>query len=178
VKLSLDGKIVLGFFGSFYPYEGLDILLDAIALLRQERNDIAVILAGGGPAEEELKWQALRLGIEDCTTFLGLGYVGLPMAAIMATRGIEVVGVDVTPSVVAEINEGGIHIVEPGLDIVVRGAVAAGKLHATATPEPADAFIIAVPTPFKDGYVPDVSYCEAAARAIAPVVKAGDLVGA
>jgi PEP-CTERM/exosortase A-associated glycosyltransferase len=71
VKLGLDGKIVLGFFGSFYPYEGLDILLDAIALLRHERDDIAVILAGGGPAEEELKWQALRLGIEDCVTFLG-----------------------------------------------------------------------------------------------------------
>jgi UDP-N-acetyl-D-mannosaminuronate dehydrogenase len=87
---------------------------------------------------------------------LGLGYVGLPMAAIMAARGIEVIGVDVTPSVVAKINEGGIHIVEPGLDIVVRGAVGAGKLRATATPEPADAFIIAVPTPFKDGYVPDV----------------------
>jgi len=107
---------------------------------------------------------------------LGLGYVGLPMAAIMATRGIEVVGVDVNPAVVARINEGGIHIVEPGLDIVVRGAVSAGRLHATATPEPADAFIIAVPTPFKDGYVPDISYCEAAARAIAPALKTGNLV--
>ena len=71
VKLGLEDKIVLGFFGSFYPYEGLDILLDAIALLRHERDDIAVILAGGGPVEEELKWQALRLGIEDCVTFLG-----------------------------------------------------------------------------------------------------------
>lgn len=71
VKLGLEGKIVLGFFGSFYAYEGLDILLDAIALLRHERNDIAVILAGGGPVEEALKWQALRLGIEDCVTFLG-----------------------------------------------------------------------------------------------------------
>ena len=107
---------------------------------------------------------------------LGLGYVGLPMAAIMATRGIEVIGVDVNPHVVAKINEGGIHIVEPGLDIVVRGAVSAGKLRATAAPETADAFIIAVPTPFKDNYVPDVSYCEAAARAIAPALKAGDLV--
>ncbi len=107
---------------------------------------------------------------------LGLGYVGLPMAAIMAARGIEVIGVDVNPAVVAKINEGGIHIVEPGLDIVVRGAVAAGKLRATTTPEPADAFIIAVPTPFKDGYIPDVTYCEAAARAIAPALKTGDLV--
>jgi UDP-N-acetyl-D-mannosaminuronic acid dehydrogenase len=107
---------------------------------------------------------------------LGLGYVGLPMAAIMATRGIEVIGVDVNRSVVERINAGGIHIVEPGLDIVVRGAVAAGNLRAAATPEPAEAFIIAVPTPFKDGYVPDMRYCEEAARAIAPVLKTGDLV--
>lgn len=70
-KLGLEGKFVLGFFGSFDPYEGLDILLDAIALLRHERDDIAVILAGAGPAEEELKWQALRLGVEDCVNFLG-----------------------------------------------------------------------------------------------------------
>ena len=107
---------------------------------------------------------------------LGLGYVGLPMAAIMAARGIEVIGVDVNKAAVEKINAGGIHIVEPGLDIVVRGAVAAGNLRATDAPETADAFIIAVPTPFKEGYVPDLKYCEAAARAIAPVLKAGDLV--
>lgn len=70
-KHGLHDKIVLGFLGSFYPYEGLDILLDAIALLRRERDDIAQLLAGGGPAEEELKWQTLRLGIEDVVTFLG-----------------------------------------------------------------------------------------------------------
>jgi glycosyltransferase involved in cell wall biosynthesis len=70
-KLGLEGKIVLGFFGSFHPFEGLDILFDAIAMLRHERNDIAVILAGGGPVEEQLKWQTLRLGLEDCVTFLG-----------------------------------------------------------------------------------------------------------
>jgi PEP-CTERM/exosortase A-associated glycosyltransferase len=70
-KLGLQDKIVLGFLGSFYPYEGLDILLDAVAMLRRERDDIALLLAGGGPAEEELKWQALRLGIEDVVTFVG-----------------------------------------------------------------------------------------------------------
>ncbi len=107
---------------------------------------------------------------------LGLGYVGLPMAAVMATRGIEVIGIDVNKSVVEKINAGGIHIVEPGLDIVVRGAVAAGNLRASLTPEPAEAFIIAVPTPFKENNVPDMRYCEEAARAIAPVLKAGDLV--
>lgn len=70
-KHGLEGKIVLGFFGSLNRYEGLDILFDAIALLRRERDDIAVILAGGGPTEEELKWQTLRLDIEDRVSFLG-----------------------------------------------------------------------------------------------------------
>ena len=70
-KHGLQGKIVLGFLGSFYPYEGLDILLDAVALLRRERDDIALLLAGGGPAEDELKWQCFRLGIEDVVTFVG-----------------------------------------------------------------------------------------------------------
>lgn len=69
--LGLGGKIVLGFLGSFYLYEGLDVLLDAVALLRHERDDIALVLAGAGPAEEALKWQALRLGIEDAVTFVG-----------------------------------------------------------------------------------------------------------
>jgi glycogen synthase len=70
-KHGLQEKFVLGFLGSFYPYEGLDILLDAVALLRRERDDIALLLAGGGPAEEELKWQTLRLGIEDVVSFVG-----------------------------------------------------------------------------------------------------------
>jgi PEP-CTERM/exosortase A-associated glycosyltransferase len=70
-KLGLNDRIVLGFLGSFYPYEGLDLLLDAVALLRRERHDIALLLAGGGPAEEALKWQALRLGIEDAVSFVG-----------------------------------------------------------------------------------------------------------
>ena len=98
------------------------------------------------------------------------------MAAIMAARGIEVIGVDVTPSVVDKINEGGIHIVEPDLDIVVRGAVGAGKLRATATPEPADAFIIAVPTPFKDGYVARCQLLRSRRARDRAGLKAGDLV--
>jgi glycogen synthase len=70
-KLGLQEKIVLGFLGSFYPYEGIDILLDAIALLRHEREDLALVLAGGGPAEDALKWQMLRLGMEGAVSFVG-----------------------------------------------------------------------------------------------------------
>jgi len=107
---------------------------------------------------------------------LGLGYVGLPTAAVFASRGVDVLGVDVNPATVETINAGGVHIVEPDLDILVNGAVATGKLRAAAAPEPADAFIVAVPTPFTEDRKPDLSYVDAAADAIAPVLKAGDLV--
>lgn len=112
---------------------------------------------------------------------VGLGYIGLPTAAVFAGRKVEVVGVDVNPHAVATINRGEIHITEPDLDIVVRAVVAEGYLRATATPEPAEAFLIAVPTPFArsadgNGRIPDLSYIEAAARAVAPVLKSGDLV--
>lgn len=108
---------------------------------------------------------------------IGLGYIGLPTAAMFASRKIEVVGVDVNPHTVETINRGEIHIIEPDLDIVVQATVAQGYLRATTKPEPADAFLIAVPTPFKgDNHDPDLSYIEAAAQAIAPVLKAGDLV--
>lgn len=109
-------------------------------------------------------------------TMIGLGYIGLPTAAIMASRGLEVVGVDVNQQVVDIINQGKIHIVEPDLDIVVRSVVQTGQLKATTIPEPADAFLIAVPTPFKDGHQPDLSYIEAAAKTIAPVLAKGNLV--
>src|SRR5260221_9211017 len=79
----------------------------------------------------------------------GLGYVGLPVSAAFASRGFEVIGVEVQPSIVETINTGRIHIVEPDLDMLVQAAVSAGKLRATLKPEGADAFIIAVPTPFK-----------------------------
>lgn len=107
---------------------------------------------------------------------IGLGYIGLPTAAIIASRGIDVIGVDVSQHAVDTINQGKIHIVEPDLDIIVRSAVQIGKLKATITPEPADAFMIAVPTPFKDDHQPDLSYIEAAAKAIAPVLEKGNLV--
>ncbi|TKF22571.1 UDP-N-acetyl-D-mannosamine dehydrogenase [Vibrio genomosp. F6] len=108
---------------------------------------------------------------------IGLGYIGLPTAAVIASRGIDVIGVDVNQHAVDTINKGEIHIVEPDLDIVVRSAVMTGKLKATVTPESADAFLVAVPTPFKgDNHEPDLSYIEAAAKAIAPVLEKGNLV--
>lgn len=108
---------------------------------------------------------------------IGLGYIGLPTAAMFASRKVKVIGVDVNLKAVETINRGEIHIVEPDLDIAVHAAVTEGFLHATTTPEPADAFLIAVPTPFRgDDHDPDLSYIEAAARAIAPVLQAGNLV--
>ncbi|MEZ2353950.1 UDP-N-acetyl-D-mannosamine dehydrogenase [Caballeronia sp. RCC_10] len=107
---------------------------------------------------------------------VGLGYIGLPTAADFAARRKKVIGVDVNKHAVDTINRGEIHIVEPELDMLVQAAVAQGNLQAFTTPQPADAFLIAVPTPFSDGHKPDLSYIEAASRAIAPVLKKGDLV--
>lgn len=107
---------------------------------------------------------------------IGLGYIGLPTAAVFASRKKQVIGVDVNQKAVDTINHGGIHIVEPDLDMVVCAAVTEGYLRATTTPEPADAFLIAVPTPFKGDHEPDLSYIESASKAIAPVLKKGDLV--
>lgn len=107
---------------------------------------------------------------------VGLGYIGLPTAALMASRGLEVIGVDVNQSTVDTINAGNVHIVEPDLDIVVRSTVTTGNLRATTVMEKADAFLVAVPTPFKDDHVPDLKYIESAASMIAPVLEAGNLV--
>lgn len=107
---------------------------------------------------------------------IGLGYIGLPTAAMFASRKIKVIGVDVNPLAVETINKGKVHIVEPGLDMVVHAAVTEGYLQATTEPVPADAFLIAVPTPFKADHEPDLSYIEAASKAIAPVLKKGNLV--
>ena len=107
---------------------------------------------------------------------IGLGYVGLPTAAILAGRGVNVIGVDTNPGTVERINRGEIHIVEPDLDIMVRSAVQGGTLRATDKPEAADAFIIAVPTPFAEGHKPNLDYIRAAADSIAPALKQGDLV--
>jgi len=108
---------------------------------------------------------------------IGLGYIGLPTAAVFASRKVSVVGVDINQQAVDTINRGEIHIVEPELDIVVRSTVSEGYLRATTVPEAADAFLIAVPTPFiGDNHDPDLSYIESACKAISPVLKAGDLV--
>ncbi|NLS07855.1 UDP-N-acetyl-D-mannosamine dehydrogenase [Rhizobium sp. P32RR-XVIII] len=108
---------------------------------------------------------------------IGLGYIGLPTAALFASRKIEVIGVDVNSKVVDTINRGQIHLVEPDLDILVHSVVHEGYLRATLQPAPAEAFLIAVPTPFKsEAHDPDLSYIEAAAKAIAPVLRSGNLV--
>ncbi len=107
---------------------------------------------------------------------IGLGYIGLPTAAVFASRKKKVIGVDVNQKAVDTINRGEIHIVEPDLDMVVHAAVTEGYLKAVTTPEPADAFLIAVPTPFKGDHEPDLGYIESASKAIAPVLKKGDLV--
>lgn len=107
---------------------------------------------------------------------IGLGYIGLPTAAVIASRGIEVIGIDVSEKAVDTINQGKVHIVEPDLDMVVQAAVTMGKLRASLTPEPAEAFMIAVPTPFKEGKQPDLSYIQKAAEAIAPVLEKGNLI--
>lgn len=107
---------------------------------------------------------------------IGLGYIGLPTAAVIASRGIKVCGVDVSSKTVDTINQGDIHIVEPDLDIIVRGAVMTETLRASLTPEPSDVFIVAVPTPFTGDHQPDLSYIQSAARAIAPVLAEGNLI--
>jgi len=107
---------------------------------------------------------------------IGLGYIGLPTAAAFASRQKKVIGIDVNTRAVDTINRGEIHIVEPDLDRVVKAAVEGGYLRAATQPEPADAFLIAVPTPFQGNYQPDMSYVRAAAESVAPVLKRGDLV--
>ena len=109
-------------------------------------------------------------------SIFGLGYIGLPTATLFAARKKRVIGVDISQHVVDTINNGHIHIVEPDLDMLVSAAVTAGYLSATTVPLPAEAFLIAVPTPFKENHEPDLSFIEAAAKAIAPVLAKGNLV--
>ena len=108
---------------------------------------------------------------------IGLGYIGLPTAAVLASRKVQVIGVDINQKAVDTINRGEIHIVEPELDILVQATVKEGYLRATTTPERADAFIMAVPTPFKgDDHEPNLDYIEVATRALAKVLEKGNLV--
>lgn len=109
-------------------------------------------------------------------TVLGLGYIGLPTASVLATHGCTVHGVDISDHVVGIINKGDIHIEEPGLKTLVQAAINSGNLRAWTKPQPADVYILAVPTPITGEKSADLSCVEAAARAIVPILKQGDLV--
>lgn len=108
--------------------------------------------------------------------FIGLGYIGLPSAAVAATHGYEVIGVDVNESIVEKINKGEIHIVEPYLSEIVKDVVSRGLLKAVTLPQPADAFFIVVPTPFKEGHIPDTTYVENAVWSVIPYLREGNLL--
>lgn len=107
--------------------------------------------------------------------FMGLGYIGLPTAIIAAKHGIEIIGVDINPKVVELTNKGHLHIIEPGMEEMLQEVVKSGALRASTTPEVADAYFMVVPTPFKGNHEPDISYVEAATRAVLPLLKEGDL---
>lgn len=113
----------------------------------------------------------------DKISVFGLGYIGLPTAAMFASHGVKTVGVDINPDIINKINKGEIHIVEPDLDLAVQKAVASSNLRATLEPEPADVFLVTVPTPFTgDTYEADLSYVRSAAEMIAKVLVPGNLV--
>ena len=107
---------------------------------------------------------------------VGLGYIGLPTAALLANNGYNVHGVDVVQSTVDTINQGKIHIIEPGLEDFVKKAVDNGKLKAGTRPKKSDVFIVAVPTPFREGFVPNLDYVISACKSIAPFIRNGDIV--
>lgn len=107
--------------------------------------------------------------------FMGLGYIGLPTSIIAAKHGVQVLGVDINPKVVDMTNQGRLHIIEPGLEEMLQEVVGAGTFRAALRPEESDAYFMVVPTPFKGNHEPDISYVEAATRAVLPLLKEGDL---
>lgn len=113
--------------------------------------------------------------MENKVIMMGLGYIGLPTAALIAQKGTQVHGVDINPSIVETINRGQIHIVEPELGDIVKDAVSQGNLIAGTTPVEGNAYLIVVPTPFKGKNEPDISFVEAATKAVIPFLKEGDL---
>lgn len=106
---------------------------------------------------------------------MGLGYIGLPTAIIAAKHGIQVTGVDINPKVVELTNQGKLHIIEPGMEEYLQDVVKSGALKASTTPEVSEAYFMVVPTPFKGNHEPDISYVEAATKAVLPLLKEGDL---
>lgn len=109
-------------------------------------------------------------------SIIGLGYIGLPTAALLATKGYIVAGCDISQKTVDSVNRGEVPIVENDLDLLVKSAVGSGRLTAHLLPQPADIYIFAVPTPFKNDHEPDLSYVEQATRTVAPLIKPGDLI--
>lgn len=107
--------------------------------------------------------------------FMGLGYIGLPTSIIAAKHGVQVLGVDINPKVVDMTNQGRLHIIEPGLEDMLQEVVAAGTFRAALRPEESDAYFMVVPTPFKGNHEPDISYVEAATKAVLPLLKEEDL---
>lgn len=107
--------------------------------------------------------------------FMGLGYIGLPTAIIAAKHGVEIVGVDINPQVVEMTNQGHLHIIESGMEEMLKEVVTNGHLHANTMPEISDAYFMVVPTPFKSNHEPDISYIESATRMVLPLLKDGDL---
>ncbi len=107
--------------------------------------------------------------------FMGLGYIGLPSAIIASKHGIDVVGVDINPKVVEKTNNGILHIIEPGMEQLLREVIDSRLFKASMTPETSDAYFVVVPTPFKGEHEPDISYVEAATRTVLPLLKEGDL---
>ena len=107
--------------------------------------------------------------------FMGLGYIGLPTSIIAAKNGIQILGVDIDPKVVEKTNEGELHIIEPGMEELLKDVVMSGMFRASTKPEVCDAYFMVVPTPFKGNHEPDISYVEAATRSVIPYLKEGDL---
>jgi UDP-N-acetyl-D-mannosaminuronic acid dehydrogenase len=112
----------------------------------------------------------------ETVSMIGLGYIGLPTAAVLASCGVKVIGVDVNQCALDAVNAGRIHIVEPGLEDLVSQVVGSGHLSAVSKPMPSDAFLIAVPTPFKAEHEPDLEFIRAASMSIAPVLQKGNLI--
>ena len=132
--------------------------------------------AASGPGALLARPEPARPHATKTVCVVGLGYIGLPTASLLCSRGYQVLGVDLSEHVVDTINGGNIHIVEPDLDVMVRSAVTAGQLSASREVGPADVFLIAVPTPIDANHAADMRAVEAAARAIAPHIQKGDLV--
>ena len=107
--------------------------------------------------------------------FMGLGYIGLPTSIIAAKNGIQILGVDINPKVVEKTNAGELHIIEPGMEEILKEVVMSGMFRASTIPEVCDAYFMVVPTPFKGNHEPDISYVEAATRSVIPYLKEGDL---